>query len=362
MKKYNPVRSFMWVAALAALTISGCNTNSDDAPTGEYAQDAVLISNEGAFNKSNASVSYYNRSTGQVQNEIYSAANPSQVLGDVLQSINLHNDKAYLVMNNSKKITVVNASTFKAEGEINGLDAPRYFAALNNEKGYVTEWLAYDPNTYQYGKGRVSVIDLKTYTVLKTIEVGVQPEQLVITGGKVYVANVGENAVTVINTITDAVEKNIIVTQSPNSLALDQNSNLWVISTGQKDWQLDPSNYTPGALTKINTGSNTVEATLPFSSKTAFASKLATNGAKNKLYFEYDNKVYQQDINATTLSTTPVINRSFSSLGIDPVNNYIYAGVAPGYTSNGWVVRFNPTGAALDSFRVGIAPNGFIFR
>ncbi len=361
MKNFTSVRSFIGAAVLATFALTSCD-DSNNAPSGEFAQDAVLISNEGAMGFSNASVSYYNRNTGEVQSNIFSAANSGQVLGDVLQSISMHQNRAFLVMNNSKKITVVNANTFKAEGEIRGLDGPRYFAALNNDKGYVTEWLASDPVTYAYPKGRVSVVDLKTLTVVKTIEVGVQPEQLVISNGKVYVANSGENFITVINASTDAVEKTIPVTQSPNSLTLDSNGNLWVLSTGLKDWQLDPSAYTPGALTKINTGTNTVTATLSFGSKTAFASQLTTNGAKNKLYFIYNSKVYQHDINASSLNTTPVVNRSFSSLGIDPENHYLYAGRITDYISDGWVVRFNPTGAAIDSFSVGIAPNGFLFR
>ncbi|TXK26423.1 hypothetical protein FVR03_21795 [Pontibacter qinzhouensis] len=368
MKKFTFLRSIFMTTALAAgaLALSSCEDKAS-GPTGTYAENAVLISNEGSFTASNASVSYYNRNTGAVENNIFSKENDPQVLGDVLQSIAVHNDRAYMVMNNSKKVVVANVNTFKAEGEISGLEMPRYFAALNNQKAYVTEWVTYS------GNGRIAVVDLNTLTVTKTIEVGVNPEKLVISGGKLYVANIGGSTISVINTATDAVETSIAVTRGPNSLVVDRNNVLWVASSNSKaynaDWTISEELSQPGALAKINTSTNTVTGTFNFTRNAPSPSNLTTNANKDKVLFVYDNKVYQQDIAATTLNATPFINRgasyparSFNGFGIDPSNGYIYAGKAPNYTSDGWVVRYNTTGAVVDSFRVGIAPNGFVFR
>lgn len=362
MKNSTSLRRFLLAAAFATgfVSLTSCDNNKE-VPSVGYTQNAVLISNEGAFTKSNASVSYYNRSTGTTENNIFGKANGSLVLGDVLQHIAAHNDRAYLVMNNSGKVVVVNANTFVTEGEIANLEMPRYFAVLNDTKGYVTEWVGYS------GNGRVAVVDLATLTVTKTIEVGVNPEQLLLANGKLYVANIGGNTVSVINTATDALETSIPVTHGPNSLVLDRNNQLWVTAGGKKvynseTWELVEAQSTPGALLKIDAATNTVSNAIAFSSKAASPSRLTTNGAKDKLFYTYGGSVYQQDINAAVLNPTALINRGFSSLGIDPDNGYIYAGVTPNYTTDGWVIRFNPTGAAVDSFRVGIAPNGFTFR
>ncbi|WP_187262533.1 YncE family protein [Pontibacter beigongshangensis] len=369
MKRFTSLRGFLVASVLAtgAFMFTSCDDKAD-GPTNTYAENAVLISNEGAMGHSNASVSYYNRSNGTLVNQVFSKENDEQVLGDVLQSIAVHNDRAYLVMNNSKKVVVANANTFKAEGEIGGLEMPRYFAALDNQKGYVTEWVTYNSN------GRVAVVDLSTLTVTKTIEVGVNPEKMVIAGGKLYVANVGGSSVSVINTATDAVENTLAVTYGPNSLAIDRNNVLWVASSNRKeydpkDWSVSEELSQPGALTKIDLSTNRVTTTYSFTRNAPAPTGITTNTTKDKIYFVYDNKVYQQDIAATALNTTPFINRgssypsrSFSSLGLDPANGYIYAGKAPNYTSDGWVVRYNTTGAVVDSFRVGVAPNGFTFR
>ena len=72
------------VAALAtgSFFVTSCEDKTD-APAGAYSDNAVLISNEGSFSTSNASVSYYNRSNGAVLNAIFSKENSPQVLGDV---------------------------------------------------------------------------------------------------------------------------------------------------------------------------------------------------------------------------------------------------------------------------------------
>lgn len=375
MKKITRFRSYLLSAAFTfgALTFTSCDDNNENGPAGEYARNGVLISNEGAMTKSNASVSFFSHGSKTVENESFKKVNAPLVLGDVLQHMTQQGDKLYLVMNNSGKVVVANAHTLKAESEIAGLEAPRYFAALNDDKAYVTEWLGYDAN-YVYSNGRVAVVDLKTNTVTKTITVGVQPEQLLITGGKLYVANSGGNTVTVINTATDAIETTITVNDGPSSLALDRNKVLWVSSQGVKvydptDWSVSEENSTPGSLAKINTSSNMVMATLTFSQHAPAPGKLTPNLNGDKLYYVFNNKVWVQDVNATTLATKPLIDRGtyvaygFNGLGIEPASGTIYAGKATDYASNGWVVRYNPqSGAAVDSFRVGIAPNGFLFR
>lgn len=361
MKKLNQERNYVFTlfAIVSILTFSSCD-QEDDAPLGVYEQDAILITNEGLFNTSNGSISFYNRSTGSVENNIFQKAN-DRILGDVAQHTSVHNNKAYLVVNNSNKIEVVNANTFKGLGVINGLALPRYFEALDDNKGYVTEWVSFA------GNGRVAVVDLATLTVTKTIEVGALPEQLLISGNKLYVINSAGNTVSVINTTTDVVEANITVTNKPNSLVLDRNNNLWVLSGGTKvynsDWTaIDEAASEAGALAKINITNNTVTNTIVFGNKASSPSKLTLNGDKSNLYYSYQGKIYELNINATSLNSTALINRDVYGLGVDPVTGQIYAGKAGDFRSDGWVVRFQPNGTKVDSFQVGIAPNGFVFR
>ncbi|SFG92308.1 YncE family protein [Pontibacter chinhatensis] len=362
MKKLNFFRSFLLAATLALTSVgfTSCDDNND-GPSGVYAEDGVFVLNEGNFEHTNASISYYNKSTQQVQNNIFSKENADRPLGDVVQDMHIYDNRAFLVVNNSNKIEVVNATTFKSVGVIEGLSAPRYFVALNNEKGYATEWLP--PNAdWSYNNGRVAVIDLKNNKVIKTIEVEKQPEQLRIINGKLYVTNQGGSTVTVINTATDAIETSIPVTYGSNSLALDKNKVLWVLSSGNKDWNLPESEYTAGALTKINPADNSIIGTITFPEVTASASKLLINGNKDRLYFLYNGGVHQLSIDASALNTTPLINRTFYGLGVDPETGNIYGGDENNWSGDGTVYVYSPEGTQLSSFRASIGPNGFVFN
>jgi YVTN family beta-propeller protein len=361
MKQFNFFRSLLAAVFLisSTLTFSSCS-DDNDGPGGAYAEDGVFVINEGNFNQSNGSISYYNNSTQQVQHNIFSKENNNQLLGDVIQDMKIYGERAYIVANNSNQIEVVNAATFKSVGVVEGLQFPRYFVALNDDKGYVTETVAYG------APGRVAVIDLNSFAVSKTIEVGVQPEQLLLQGSKLYIANSGGNTITVINTATDAVESTITVPDAPAELALDRDNNLWVLSLGQiiytPDWSaIDYSQTTAGALSKITQGSHEVQS-FPFSSNQSQPGNLAINGSRDRLYFNYEGNTYVQDIGASSLSSTVFLNRSFYGLGVDPDNGYIYGGDDNAFAGDGTVHIYQPDGAKVGEFKAGIGPNGFVFQ
>ena len=111
--------------------------------------------NEGNFQDADGSISFINPDDGSVKQDLFGSVNNGLALGDVVQSMTIDDDFAYVVVNNSNKIEVVNANTFVSEHTIQGLSLPRYFTTLNG-KGYVTEWVNYsDP-------GRVTIIDIET--------------------------------------------------------------------------------------------------------------------------------------------------------------------------------------------------------
>ncbi|OKL39001.1 YncE family protein [Pontibacter flavimaris] len=369
MKKLNYFRSFFLAATLAvtSLGFTSCDDKDNIEPElpaevrGPFDQKGVFILNEGNYTHTNSSVSFMSDSTGHaVANHIFSKANADRPLGDVLTDLDLVEDRAYLTVNNSNKIEVVNAYTFKTEAVLENLKQPRYFTALDADKAYVTEWITYG------APGQVSVIDLKTMKITKSIPVGIQPEELLLAGGKLYVANSGANTITVINTATDAVENTITVSDSPMNLALDRNNNLWVLSAGKivytSDWSaIDYTLTTAGALSKVTPATQNVE-TYTFDSNRTIPTNLVINGSGDKLYFIYDGKTFVQDINASGLSSTVFINSGFHGLGVDPETGNIYAGDHNNWTGDGTVRVYSPDGQQVSNFKVGIGPRGFVFN
>lgn len=369
MKNFNLSRGFLVATLLltGSLGFTGCDNDDEKidpvAETevrGPYDQQGVFILNEGNFNTPNGSISFLSDSAGHdVVNNITQEANDGRLLGDVIMDLDLVGDRAYIVANNSNKVDVVNAYTFELEGIVD-LKQPRHFTAGGPGKAYVSEWVAFGQ------PGQVSVIDLNTLKVVKTIPVGPQPEELLVVDGKLYVAISGADVITVINTSTDAVETNIQVSDGPAELEVGIKNRLWVLAKGKTvyndDWSVNYDETTAGALVSVNTANNTVINTLTFGSNQHTPDNLAITGDGGRLYYNYQGGTFEQNASSASLAITPLIDRSFYGLGVDPENGYIYGGDSNAFAGDGTVYIYQPDGTKVSEVKVGIGPNGFVFN
>lgn len=362
MKKLNlnPSKKIALACFSVVIGLSSCvkeDVTPDVIPVNT--SDGVYIVNEGVFGGTAGTITIYDPVTDSLNNDIFEQVNGFP-LGDVVQSMEIIGEKGYIVVNNSNKVEVVTLEDFKSAGTITGVSQPRYFLGVNSTKGYVSEWV--DGNG-----GNVKVVDLATNTVTKTIATANGAERMVNVGGFVYVACSGgfgeDSLVAVIDPVKDSVVANINVGANPSDLHVDANGKLWVLCEGTPDYSDFPNVKATkaGALVRINTATNTVEETLTLSNA-AVASSLVINADKNVLYYSFGGKVYAQDIDASTVSTSAVIDRKFYGLGVDPVEGYLYAGDAKDNNSDGLVIRYDNNLNILDSFAVGISPVNFIFR
>lgn len=341
------------VLALAATTLQSCKDDEpDNTPTAKNYANGVFITNEGPFQSGSGSVAFWSRDNQTRETDIYNTVNGVQ-LGNIVQSISVSFGKAYVVVNNANKVAVVDAKTFENKGSIDGLALPRFFVGVTETKGYISEWVSFG------GQGRVSVVDLTTNTVTGTITVGVLPEKMVYLGGKLFVANSNDSTISVINTQTDQLESTITVGDWPSGIEADQNGNLWVLCGGVPSWT--GSAATSPELIKFNPASPTFQTTFDFGTPDNNPSRLTINGTRDKLYYLYSGGVFEFSINAGNLSASPVINRYFYGVGVDPVDGSIYGADAGNFTSVGKVVKYNSSFSAVDSFSTDIAPSDFWF-
>lgn len=347
--------NYLFISFLAVLFFS-CSKSEDATPTGKYSS-GVFISNEGQFQTGTGTVSFFNRESKTVENDIFQTVN-NRPLGNILQSVEIHNNKAYLVINNAKKVEVVQAWDFKEVGTIQGLEMPRYFIGIDDKKGYVSQWGAGGID------GSVKVIDLQTNTVIKTIQVGKGAEKMLKVDNKVFVSCNGgfstENKVFVIDAQKDEVSATISTPDNPNSLALDANNKVWVTCNGRSQWNGTASvTVSPAQLIRINPTTNQIEQSFPF--ERHGLGSLLTNTSKNTLFYSYSGRVFSQNINSG-ISATPLISRSFYGLGYDTATDMLYGAVAGNFFTNSKFVRYSISGVATDSMNVGVAPNGFYFK
>lgn len=307
----------------------------------------VFISNEGNFQFGNSAIGFYNSSDNSYAEDLFKDAN-KRPLGDVCQSMYMHNNKLYIVVNNSNKIEVVNPNTFVTSGSITGLTSPRYFLPVSIQKAYVTD----------LSSNAISVIDLNSNTVIKQIPCIGWTEELCISNNKVYVTNKSNHYLYVINPQTDKIEDSIKIGYGANSLKLDKYNQLWVLANG------NGSNSELATLQVINTNVDTVFNTFTFKTKDEQPWRLKINGSNDTLYY-LNNGVYQMPITAMQLNNSPLIPENkniFYGLGIDPNNGQIYVSDAIDYVQKGIVYRYQANGVLINSFKAGITPNDFYFK
>lgn len=350
-------------AILAIATFTSC-TNDDDAPVvevplGAY-QNGILIVNEGNFGQDNSSISFLSGDLETFQVNAFTAVNPTLTLGDITQSIGFNDDKAYVVVNNSDKIEVLNRYTLQHIATVStGLDNPRYVEFANG-KGYVTNWGDAGSPSDDY----VAVLNLSTNTVATTIPVVEGPERIVQNNGKLYVAHKGGygfgNVVTVINSTSDTNESTISVGDVPGSLEIS-NGFLYVLSEGNPGWT--PGTETIAKLHKINL-SNTAEiTTLEFTSGN-HPQNLDVDGGN--IYYSNTNNVYKISEANFTLPTAAMFNTSAQNVsgfyGFAVKGSKVFIADANDYSSAGEIFVYSNTGLVLNTRTVGICPNGFYFN
>jgi len=317
----------------------------------------VFVTNEGNFLSGNASVSFYNPTEKTVQEKVFETAN-NQPLGDVLQSMTVIDDKAYLVVNNSQKVEIVSMNDFSSIGTIEGLTSPRFLTPVDAETAYVSDIFG----------AAISVIDLETQKEMKKIPFGSASEEMVKVGEEMFVAQPSlsfgtkksSNQLFVINTVSNQVTDSIEVGYSPYALEIDRNNKLWVICNGDFG---NPNKL--GGIYKINPVTKEVELALPFKDdKVSFAPRLKLNADRSQLYF-LKLDIFQLSVDATELPTTPLIEakgRDLYGLGINPANGNIYVGDSGNFNQQGTVTVHDSTGKELSSFKAGIGVNGFYFN
>ncbi|WP_299680920.1 DUF5074 domain-containing protein [uncultured Dokdonia sp.] len=315
-------------------------------------ENGFLITNQGIPTTGFGSVDFVDATLTTVTSAIYQDVNGSN-LGPTVQSMGFFGDLAYIITNETNRITVVNRFTFEEVARIEtGLENPRYFLEANG-KGYVSNWGDPSVATDDF----IAIIDLTTNEVTGTIPVGEGPEELLFNRFNIYVANQGgisvNNTVTVIDPVADVVTSTIPVGEVPNSLQIDDNGSLWVLGGGSP---ASTGNETAGTLSVINTASNQVITTFLFGMEDH---PNYLNIVGDELYYFLDGAVFKSsasnfqipsasEISGVDFSTMMVVNNGATLLGTD---------IGDGMT-NGEIQVYNLQDNTLTTtLNVGIVPN-----
>lgn len=358
MKKIkNPLYFLLSLLFVVSSCSSDDSNSGNNSVTGEYSQ-GVFILNEGKFMTSNTADVSFLSNEGIIENDIYSGVN-AESLGDTAQSIGMHGDKMYIVVNNSNHIKVVNRYTMQLITTLTADVLSPRFIAFHSGYGYISNLGDPSVNTDDY----IAVLDLNSNQVIQKISVAEGPEMMEVVGNKLYVAHKGgwgiNNTISVVDLNTNSVSSTITVADTPSGIKASGNY-LYVLCTGYESWGPEfPS--TQGGLFKIDTTTNQVVSSLLFAEGT-HPSQL--DKADSKLYFTVGADVYQMNESDVVLPQTPLISLSgvYSIYGFAVKDGKIYMGDAKDYNSNGQIYVYSTSGEYLADYPVGIVPNGFYFN
>jgi DNA-binding beta-propeller fold protein YncE len=327
--------------------------------------------NEGNMGMNRASIDLFNARTGEYTVDIYSERNPNVVkeLGDVGNDIKIYGNKVYAVINCSNKIEVLDKWTAQ---RIKVIDVPNCrYMAFHEGKAYVSSYsgpVAIDPNAEI---GFVAEIDTVTLELTRKVTVGYQPEEMVIHDGKLYVANSGgyrvpnyDRTVSVVDLKSFTEIKKIDVGINLHRMEIDKRGEIYVSSRG--DYY-----HTPSDMFVIDTRTDEVTHQLGIG-----ASDMCMSG--DSLYFYSVEWSYLTNSNKITYGildtrTKTLVNDRIITDGTDkhimipyglevnPETKEIYIADAQNYVVTGYLYCFSPEGKLKWKVLAGNIPGHIAF-
>ncbi|MFA6830769.1 MAG: DUF5074 domain-containing protein [Bacteroidaceae bacterium] len=310
--------------------------------------------NEGNMGMNRATIDFFDYDTGEYFTDTYSEKNPGVVkeLGDVGNDIEIYGSKCYAVINSSNYIEVFDAQSGIHEGSIS-IPNCRYIK-FHDGKAYVSSYsgpIAIDPNAEH---GFVAEIDTTSLELTRKVIVGYQPEEMVIKENKLYVANSGgyrvpdyDRTVSVVDLPSFKVIKTIDVAINLHRMAIDKRGDIYVSSRGNY-YDVSPNLYV------IDSESDEVKQTLNIP-----VSEFCMMG--DSLYYYSTAYSYNTGINEVTYGiidtqnkqviSTKIINDGTDKnimmpygLSINPETKEIYITDAQNYVVTGYIYCYSPEG------------------
>lgn len=340
------------VTSGAMLVSWGCQVSDPDPSPYE---EGIYILNAGNPAGNNGTISFLPRGGKTAAVDIFKTANPDLALNGQVQNYAEVNGKGLILVDNGgvgkDRLEIVEIGTFRARASIGAPDIenPREVAGVGPNKAYVSCWNALGTGGAPADPGYVAVVNLNNSTVIKKIPAVKGVERMVVSGSDVFVGSAptsGNNTLLIVDVNTDEVKQRIDFGAPPQPIALDADGKVWLL-TGRDMVRLDPT-------TRVT------EKRLTFP---GVPSSMTISEDRRSFYYTLNGATHRFSTTSTFISTVnPFLPRTFSALGVDPRTGTLYGSVIPSYTQSGYVLRYQSSGAFIDTVRAEIAPSKFFFQ
>ena len=352
------------VFLVSGICFASCKKIDAPSPVAPVLAPAVgeYILSEGNYNSYNTKLAFYTNSTANVSGDFFLQQNPSVTggLGELGNDAIIYGGKMYIMMTGSGRVTILNkenAMFIKNISFMNGVISkePRYAVGIRG-KVYVSS----HDNT-------VSVIDTSSLTIIKTINVGANPEGIAASSNYLYVANSGgfnpvfDSTVSVVDLNTEQEIKKIKVGVNPYKIEINTAGNVFVSAYGDYGSVAASISVINGStnLSSINLGTNFKYSNIRIFGDIAYLYNNYGDTTTAKVYNTATNTIVRNKfITDGTVIQTPY------GINVDEQNGDVYIADAGNFTTAGKITCFTSGGVKKFSFSVspGVNPNKILFK
>ncbi len=362
-------RFFKTLTIVAALfAVVSCESDDNNTPSGDFeaGSNGIYLLNAGGWGDNNSTLDYYNTDTKSYTSDIFTTQN-EYGMGDFAQDMVIADDKIFIVAYGSQTlwVTDLNGKVLKSFQDFDGCSKPRKLAASGD---YV--YIGCYTNAAAAGTGAVVRMSTSDYS-MTALDAGSTPEQLAITGDKLYIANCGwgyDNTISVYDIAGGAFTKldNIVVNYNPNFLVAAPNGklyvNCWPVYNYDENWnyigttgsyviqEIDPANN--NAVTTLDItfdkGNSPVEIAM---GKDGI---LLINSADYNYPPTIDLYAYDTNSGSSSILIGDVVG--VNSIWSELTSGNIYIGAAVDYDSTGLFYSYDSTGTSTGKFNAGVNP------
>lgn len=342
-------------------------------PTEKFSEiEGFYLLNEGNMGSNKSTLDRFDYSTGIYTRNIYGEANPDvpKELGDVGNDLKIYGSRLYAVINCSNKIEVMDAKTTRRIGQI---EIPNCrFIQFHGKYAYVTSYAGPVEIRPDYSqKGYVAKVDTATLQVVDKCIVGYQPDELAITGGKIYVANSGgymvpnyENTLSVIDLDSFVEEKRVEVALNLFRVRPDSKGRLWVSSRGDyydnhsKLYCFNPKTEQIEKEFDVPVSAMDIVGDSIYIVSTSWSYQTMDNNVTNAII---DTRLMEKVCdNFITDGTEKSIKIPYG-VKVNPLTKEVFVTDAGNYVNPGWLMCYSPEGIQKWKVRTGDIPAHFAF-
>ena len=354
------MRHLFLLAIPCIVVLSSCTKDpaSPDTPGAAVpAARGVYILNEGDFSDAaGARLSLYDLTRDTVSVDVVEGANAGQHLGNTGDDMILFRDRLYVLMSGSENIVVVSTADHHILQSAFYPGRVPHSMVLDSVRGrlYVTELY----------RNAVIALDLATLTVVDTVAVGPNPQEMLLDGDVLYVCNSGYGSgrtVSVVTVAPLAVATTLTVREGPTGITRASDGSIVVACTG------NPYSMpaVPGGIYRINAASRTVQDSVIVSDP-LWGTVCA--GTEGDVFFIgvtsgsfYGGPVFRYVISTKAL-TANAIPGTYYGMAVDASSGDVYVADAKNFSGKGEVRVYSRSLTLKRTLTVQKGPAVFAFK